>query len=211
MNKKGSVLIECLIAIVIFLIGIIPITNFTISSLSIDRRSNEIEEAARIATTVIDFIKAEGYDDILDNLDGVTSGVLVYDMDYDESTSSASVDLDDPLKDESTKEGTTWKTTSSKDISKQEFNLDSRGIDLEDAELKISFMQTDVVLNSSSSYTNPVTNSTTSDVIFGTGGLLNEQPIYGNVTIRYKSKKSASENYREYGQNFILVPMENFN
>jgi len=209
MNKKGSVLIECLIAIVIFLIGIVPITNFTISSLSIDRRSNEIEEAARITTTVIDYIKSEGYEGILDNLDGVTSGVLIYDTEYDESTSSALVDLDKPISESSTE--STWKTTSSKDISKQEFDLEGRGIDLEDAELKISFMQTNLVLDTTSSYTNPVTNSTTSDVIFGTGGLLEDQPIYGNVTIRYKSKKSASENYREYGQNFILVPMENFN
>lgn len=209
MNKKGSVLIECLIAIVIFLIGIVPITNFTISSLSIDRRSNEIEEAARITTTVIDYIKSEGYEGILDNLDGVTSGVLIYDTEYDESTSSALVDLDKPISESSTE--STWKTTSGKDISKQEFDLEGRGIDLEDAELKISFMQTNLVLDTTSSYTNPVTNSTTSDVIFGTGGLLEDQPIYGNVTIRYKSKKSASENYREYGQNFILVPMENFN
>lgn len=209
MNKKGSVLIECLIAIVIFLIGIVPITNFTISSLSIDRRSNEIEEAARITTTVIDYIKSEGYEGILDNLDGVTSGVLIYDTEYDESTSSALVDLDKPISVSSTE--STWKTTSSKDISKQEFDLEGRGIDLEDAELKISFMQTNLVLDTTSSYTNPVTNSTTSDVIFGTGGLLEDQPIYGNVTLRYKSKKSASENYREYGQNFILVPMENFN
>jgi hypothetical protein len=209
MNKKGSVLIECLIAIVIFLIGIVPITAFTINSLSIDRRSNEIEEAARITTTVIDYIKSEGYEGILDNLDGVTSGVLIYDTEYDESTDSASVDLDKPISESSSE--STWKTTSGKDISKQEFDLEGRGIDLEDAELKISFMQTNLVLDTTSSYTNPVTNSTASDVIFGTEGLLEDQLIYGNVTIRYKSKKSASENYREYGQNFILVPMENFN
>ena len=187
MKKKGSVLIECLIAVVIFLIGIVPITAFTINSLSIDRRSNEIEEAARITTTIIDYVKSNGYTTVL---------------------AKASWDKDKSYTENHT---ITDGATDTGDILDSSLKLEGRGIDLEDASFTIVIMQTNLVLETTSSYTNPVTNSTTSDVIFGTGGLLEDQPIYGNVTIRYKSKKSASENYREYGQNFILVPMENFN
>ncbi len=207
MKKKGVVLIECLIAIVIFLIGIVPITRFTISSLSIDRRSNEIEEAARITTTVIDYIKSEGYEEILDN---EPWGTQIYIMDYDASTNSASVNLKKP-DEKSAIDYTTWVTTDDdKYVSDEEFDLEGRGIDLDGAELKISTMQTNLVLVPDVTYTNPVTNKE-NNVMFGTDGLMTEQPIYGSVTIRYKSSKSTAVEYREYSQNFILVPMENFN
>jgi hypothetical protein len=205
MNKKGSVLIECLIAIVIFLIGIIPITKFTLNSLGLNSRSNEIEEAARITTTVIDYIKSDGYEEILDN---EPWGTQIYDMDYDSDTNSSSVKLKKPIDKSETE--TTWITTDkSKYVSENEFDLEGRGIDLDDAELKISTKLANLVLVPDGTYTNPVT-SKENNVMFGTNGLLTEQPIYGSVTLRYKSKKSTTADFKEYSQNFILVPMENY-
>ncbi|ADO82502.1 type IV pilus modification PilV family protein [Ilyobacter polytropus] len=185
MNKKGSVLIECLIAIVIFLIGIVPITNFTISSLSIDRRSNEIEEAARITTTVIDYIKSEGYDTILaKNYWGTDT--------YKIASGSVQIDSDN---------------NKSNEILGSSFDLEGRGIDLEDAELTISVMKSDLVLDTTETYTNPVT-SVASNVLFGSSGLSEEQFIYGRVTLKYESLKNGSGE-KTYGQNFILAPIEN--
>jgi len=89
--------------------------------------------------------------------------------------------------------------------------LEGRGIDLEDAEFTISMMETNLELVTEDTYTNPVTNSTASDVIFGTDGLLENQPVYGTVTLTYQSSKSTEEENREYSENFILVPMENLN
>ena len=185
MKKEGSVLIECLIAIVIFLVGMIPITEFTINSLSIGRRSNEIEEAARITTTIIDYVKSKGY-----------------------TTIDANADWDDDYYKES--HTITDGVTDTGDLLDSSLTLEGRGIDLEDAEFTISIMETNLELVTDDTYTNPV-NEDTSKVIFGTNGLLEDQPIYGTVTLTYQSSKSTEEESREYSENFILVPMENLN
>jgi|GEM_PF-3311982 len=187
MKRKGSVLIECLIAIVIFLIGMIPVTKFTINSLCMDRRSAKIEEAARITTTIIDYVKSKGYTTIVANASWDT------DKYYAESHI---------IKDGETDTG---------DLLDSTLTLEGRGIDLEDAEFTISMMETNLELVTEDTYTNPVTNSTASDVIFGTDGLLEDQPVYGTVTLTYQSSKSTEEEIREYSENFILVPMENLN
>jgi hypothetical protein len=190
MKKKGSVLIECLIALVIFLIGIIPITKFTLNSLGLNNRSGEIEEAARITTTVIDYIKSENYTDVYDYIpwdsDEVYNKVL---SDIDESTINLFPGISDI---------------------NIVFDLESRTIDLDGATLEISMMKTNLLLVSADAYMNPV-NESKSKVMFGTNGLLEDQPIYGRVTLSYESKKDTSGEIKEYGQNFILVPMENWN
>lgn len=198
MKKKGSTLIECMIAITIFLIGIIPITKFTLNSLGINDRSNEIEEAARITTTVIDHIKSENYDAISAN---DPSGTYTYKI------NSGWVDLGNP----------DTSPTEKENISDITFALDSRGINLDGAELEISIMKSNLVLVTEEDYTNPV-NKSTNKIIFGTNdpddssndGLLKDQPIYGRVTLSYESEKDSSGELKEYGQNFILVPIENW-
>jgi hypothetical protein len=192
MKKKGSVLIECLIALVIFLIGIIPITKFTLNSLGLNNRSGEIEEAARITTTVIDYIKSENYTDVLENNLKVDSSKTET---YEIASGSVDIGSDD---------------NNGNKILDSSFDLDSRGIDLDEATLTISMMKTNLLLVSADAYTNPV-NESKSKVMFGTNGLLEDQPIYGRVTLSYKSKKDNSGEPKEYGQNFILVPMENWN
>ena len=186
MNKKGSVLIECLIAIVIFLIGIIPITKFTLNSLGLNSRSNEIEEAARITTTVIDYIKSEGYTTILK------------DADWDTTTNTYK-------ENHTITNGVTNAITGG--ILDSNLKLEGRGIDLGDAELTISVMKSDLVLDTTETYTNPVTDAE-SKVLFGSGGLSEEQFIYGRVTLKYESLKNGSGE-KTYGQNFILAPIEN--
>jgi hypothetical protein len=185
MKKKGSVLIECLIAIVIFLVGIIPITKFTLNSLGLNSRSNEIEEAARITTTVIDYIKSEGYDTILAKDYWGTDTYKI---------ASGSVQIDSA-------------NNKSNEILGSSFDLEGRGIDLKDANLIISVMKSDLVLDTTETYTNPVTN-VASDVLFGSGGLSEEQFIYGKVTLKYESLKNGSGE-KTYYQNFILAPIEN--
>ncbi len=189
MKKKGSVLLECLIAIAIFLIGMIPITKFTINSLCIDRRSAEIEEASRITTTIIDYVKSKGYTAVIANAGWDT------DKYYAESHT-----ITDGVTD-----------AASTGILDSSLTLEGRGIDLENATFTIAVMETNLELVTDDTYTNPVTNSTTSDVIFGIGGLLDDQPVYGSVTLKYKSSKSTEDESREYSENFILVPMENLN
>lgn len=74
-------------------------------------------------------------------------------------------------------------------------------------------------------YVNPITNQKT-NIILGKGGLNDnddndaatsevddEQIIFGRVTLNYtsKSKPGEEELGKSSGQNFIIVPIENFN
>jgi len=68
MKKKGTTFLEIVIAITIFLIAILPITYLTLNSLRMLKRSSEIEEGARIATTVINYIKSQGYSSLTTGL-----------------------------------------------------------------------------------------------------------------------------------------------
>ncbi len=194
MKKRGSALIECLIAITILMIGIMPITKFTLNSLRLNKRSGEIEEAARITTTIIDRIKSENYKDIVKQEPWGTNIYVI--------ANDGSVNLKNP-DDE--------KSSAIKSITENDaiFILQSRGIDMNGAELRIDMIETNLKLKTGENYTNPVTGHT-DGVIFGDNGFIKEKPVYGRVTLSYKSKKSNSKETREYGQNFVLMPMENW-
>ncbi|WP_319371431.1 prepilin-type N-terminal cleavage/methylation domain-containing protein [uncultured Ilyobacter sp.] len=64
MKKRGYSVIEVLIAMAIFLFGIFPIIGFTFTSLRGERIAGSKEEAARLTTTVVDYIKSRGYENV---------------------------------------------------------------------------------------------------------------------------------------------------
>ncbi|WP_319205268.1 prepilin-type N-terminal cleavage/methylation domain-containing protein [uncultured Ilyobacter sp.] len=212
-KNKGFILIEVLIALVIFLIGIFPIIHFSVNSLSTGRMTTEIEEGSRLVTTAIDYIKSRGYDYVSDNI--LSSGYdssfkKVYKLKYDEAQASYVVDTSGGGEDfENDFYGS----------SNSVFLLESRGIDLEDATITIVMKKSDVSIiydkdddgeyEDEDDYRNPVNNLETK-IIFGNNGLLEDQVIYGTVKLEYLSKKDNSLKSKNYEQNFILVPLENW-
>ncbi|WP_320046049.1 hypothetical protein [uncultured Ilyobacter sp.] len=207
-KKKGTVMLEVVIAIVIFLIGILPIIGFTVKALGQNRRITEIEEDARVVTSVIDYIKSMGYVYVSDYvLIGISTFDKEYVLEYEEAEDSYVVDI---VKSTSNFETDFWgKVYNEKsDEADALFLLESRGLDLEGAKLSIVINKTDLVMDENS-YVNPVTNETTENVI-GDKGLIEDRILYGRVILEYTSKKDSSGDKKEYGQNFVLTPVENW-
>ena len=66
-NCRGFSLIEVLLGISIFMIGMLGVTALNISSLKSNTFSGNLSEAALLAATQIEELMATDYDDILDN------------------------------------------------------------------------------------------------------------------------------------------------
>jgi hypothetical protein len=207
-KKKGTVILEVLVAIVIFLVGILPIIGFTVKTLGQNRRTTEIEEDARVVTSVIDYIKSMGYVYVSDYvLSGVTSLDKEYSLTYEDAEASYVVDT---VKSSPGFETDFWGKIYNEKSNEADalFLLESRGLDLEGAKLSIVINKSDLVMEEDS-YKNPVTNVTTKNIL-GDGGLIEDKILYGRVVLEYISKKDNNGTVKEYGQNFVLTPVENW-
>lgn len=224
MKKKGSTFLEIVVAITIFLIAILPVAYLTLNSLRALKRSSEIEEGARIATTVINYIKSRGYTSI-------TSGPLTgstftgsYYLSYDD-VEGAYVVVDDSTGNiistsgedfETDFYGTNYNTTSTSPDAL--FFIESLGVDLEGASIDVVMERSDLQLaefdSASSSYqplsyTNSISTSSSS-VIIGAGGLMDDPIVYGLVSVTYTSRANPDLESKTYEQTFVVTPLENF-
>ena len=89
---RGFSLIEVLLGITIFMIGMLGVTALNISSLKSNTFSGNLSEATLIAATKIEELMAQDFDDIVDT-DG--DGVGQDDFDKDDPTSDDGIDDDD--------------------------------------------------------------------------------------------------------------------
>ena len=90
------------------------------------------------------------------------------------------------------------------------------GVELEDAEITVAMKQSDLYLQTGgaddTAYINPVTATSTSGIIIGDNGLISDKLIFGRVSLTYTTKSDPTDtSSKSYEQNFVLVPMENFN
>ncbi len=232
MKKKGTTFIEIVVAITIFLIAIIPVIYLTLNSLRGLKRASEIEERAKIVTTVINYIKSRGYSALLDGVSASpkTSNITwdvddifsaTYRLGYDDSESAYVVVNADGSIPGATDEsfeyhffGQNFNTgTTSPDAL---FLINSLGVDLEGAELNVSMQQSDLYLQyagvDDTAYINPLTAANTSGIIIGDNGLISDKLIFGRVSLSYTTKSDPTDtSSKSYSQNFVLVPLENFN
>jgi hypothetical protein len=212
-KKKGTVILEVIVSIVIFLVGILPIIGFTVSALGQNRRTTEIEEDARVVTSVIDYIKSMGYvyvsDYVLvDSSDNpITFLDKEYSLTYEDAEASYVVDM---VESTSGFEEDFWGEVYNEkdDEADALFLLESRGLDLEGAKLSIVINKSDLVMDEDN-YKNPITNVETENIL-GDGGLIEDKVLYGRVVLEYTSEKDSSGTKKEYGQNFVLTPVENW-
>ncbi|WP_319204806.1 type II secretion system protein [uncultured Ilyobacter sp.] len=207
-KKKGTILLEVVIAIVIFLIGILPIIGFTVKALGQNKRTTELEEDARVVTSVIDYIKSMGYVYVSDYvLSGVSTFDKEYILEYEEAEDSYVVDTVESTSDfETDFWGEIYNEKS--DEADALFLLESRGLALDGAKLSIVITKTDLTMDESN-YVNPVSNESTSNII-GDKGVIADEILYGRVVLEYTSTKDNSGDTKEYGQNFVLTPVENW-
>ncbi|GLI57672.1 hypothetical protein PM10SUCC1_31860 [Propionigenium maris DSM 9537] len=235
MKKKGTTFLEIVIAITIFLIAILPITYLTLNSLRVLKRSSEIEEGARIATSVINYIKSRGYNNLLENPLTDASGTELsnfsgsYFLSYDNTEGAYVVSdtngniISTPGEDfETDFYGVNYNTTSTSPDAI--FFIESLGIDLDEAVIDVVMEKSDLNLAQETSpsgtyvnlsYTNPIYNTSSSSVIIGSGGIIENPIIYGLVRVTYTSKSKPNKGdtesvEKEYEQTFVVVPLENY-
>lgn len=226
MKKKGTTFLEIVIAITIFLIAILPITYLTLNSLRVLKRSSEIEEGARIATSVINYIKSQGYSPLIDGI--LSSGnpdTLHYFLKLSDDNSSYILDL-------STRKDEDGNDVEVRDFEEDFFNgpsrsegdvtaenslflINSLGIASETIQITVNLATSDLEIvddtYNTKSYTNPITNTTTSSsIIIVDGHLKNNSIIFGNVDVTYNTKSETSNEEKSYSQNFVITPIENF-
>lgn len=232
MKKKGTTFIEIVVAITIFLIAIIPVIYLTLNSLRGLKKASEIEERAKIVTTVINYVKSRGYSALLEGATASpkTSNITwdaddifsaTYKMGYDDVETAYVVVKNDgtlPGTNDDSFEyhffGENFNTaTTSPDAL---FLINSLGVELEGSEITISMKQSDLYLQSAGSddtaYINPLTATSTSGIIIGDSGLISDKLIFGRVSLTYTTKSDPTDtSLKSYDQNFVIVPMENFN
>ena len=232
MKKKGTTFIEIVVAITIFLIAIIPVIYLTLNSLRGLKRASEIEERAKVVTTVVNYIKSRGYSVLLEGASASPkTSNITWDAD-DIFSATYKVGYDDVetayviVKNDGTLPGTNDDSfeyhffgenfntaTTSPDAL---FLINSLGLDLEGSEITVSMKQSDLYLQSAGSddtaYINPLTATSTSGVIIGDNGLISDKLIFGRVSLTYTNKSNPTDTSpKSYDQNFVIVPMENFN
>lgn len=225
MKKKGTTFIEIVVAIAIFLMGILPIAYLTLNSLRTLKSSSEIQERVKVTTTVINYIKSRGYNYLLEDVLGDDDDFSAkYYIKYDGDTEMAYV-IDTSISEGDDFEGDFFGRSFYDEGDGALFLIDSLGIDLEGAVIEVQIKKTDLTLTTEDDYINPITNKKTT-VVMGKGGLNDnddnddttaevddEQIIVGRVTLNYTSKSKPGEEVlgKSSGQNFIVVPLENFN
>lgn len=65
MNERGYSLVEILMAFAILAISVLPIMSMYPVIFKMNQGATNIEEASRVALTVVDYIKAKGYDNLM--------------------------------------------------------------------------------------------------------------------------------------------------
>lgn len=230
MKKKGTTFLEIVIAITIFLIAILPITYLTLNSLRVLKRSSEIEEGARIATSVINYIKSRGYNNLRStpltgssfsgsyylSYDDVEGAYVVVDKNNGTIISTPGEDFETDFY------GVNYNTTSTSPDAI--FFIESLGVDLEKAVIDVVMEKSDLHLAQETSpsgtyinlsYLTPIYNTSSSTVIIGSGGIIEDPIIYGLVRVTYTSKAKPDKGdpdsvEKEYEQAFVVAPLENY-
>lgn len=219
MKKRGYSVIEVLIAMAIFLFGIFPIIGFTFTSLRGERIAGSKEEAARLATTVVDYIKSRGYEEVKTITGGGFSKTYELVLNDD---SSAFITKDHKFEDD---------FYGNKD---EIFVLNSRGLRIEDGRvefdvyMKLADVELMKINNTSGndvpsnwvaedSYENVLT-GVKSKPIYGTEGintqdsqksdsLSGDRFIIGKVVFRYSERTGETLN-KSVDTQFIISPIE---
>jgi len=222
MKKKGTTFIEIVIAITIFLIAILPIVYLTFNSLRALKRASEIEEGARVATTVINYIKSQGYSPLISGLLSSDNPVTQeYLLKLSDDRSSYTLDITATGGDDFEEDFLGEASRSPQIVPPEDslFLISSLGISSETITIKVNVATSNLELvnleadgtYSSKTYTDPVTNTTTSSSIVILDGQINRDSIiFGNVDVSYRTKSDTSEDIKNFDQNFVITPVENF-
>jgi hypothetical protein len=226
MKKRGYSVIEVLIAMAIFLFGIFPIIGFTFTSLRGERIAGSKEEAARLTTTVVDYIKSRGYDRVKSM---IGSG-------FNETYKLVLTDDKTAFRTENYDFEKDFYGISSPSSSDNIFILNSRGLRMDDgkAQFTVYMNLADVELmrlkdstgdddpetgwEEEDKYENPITGEDGDNVLFGTGGINTDETngsdsltrdkfIFGKVIFEYTQNTDGVFD-KDVEMQFVISPIE---
>lgn len=211
-GEKGYSLIEVLAAFAIISIAILPIMSMYPAIFKQNKSASEIEEASRIALTIVDYIKARGYEDLESNrlvakfTDNNRNRYLLTPVSAGDNSGSFQIEsnqLDVDLGFNTAAGGVIF--------------LNSKGLTLRDngTVISVKMNRTNVNLPSGTTFIDPITTSTTS-IMYGAN---TRQFIAGRVVIgwgnditgttgtsRQELDKNAVLKEKAYGVDFIITP-----
>ena len=227
MKKRGYSVIEVLIAMAIFLFGIFPIIGFTFTSLRGERIAGSKEEAARLTTTIVDYIKSRGYDKVK-TMTG--SGFeQTYKLVLTDDKTAFRTENYDFEKD--------FYGISSPTSTDNIFILNSRGLRMDDnkAQFTVYMTLSDVELmrlkkdstgdddpatgwEEEDKYENPITGKDGDNVLFGSGGINTDETngsdsltrdkfIFGKVVFDYTQNTDGVFD-KDVEMQFVISPIE---
>ncbi len=180
MKRKGYTLVEIVMAIAIFLVGILPIIALTLNSLKAQKKAAQLEEAARVTGSTIDYIKSRGFDTLNDGVSIGTSNISLksgatftasYTLGKEESEGAYVVVKDDgtiPTGNERSFEYDFYGMNINQSTASPDglFILNSRGIDLEGAKIDVVLKKVEVYFDTTNvggDYINPLTGKRVGD------------------------------------------------
>lgn len=213
-GEKGYSLIEVLAAFAIISIAILPIMSMYPAIFKQNKSASEIEEASRIALTIVDYIKARGYTDlnnkrITQSFVGATSGAALGYNIYELEAVGSSFRVPNHRLDQDLG----FTTNAAVGV----IFLNSKGLRLKDETvIAVRISRTDVNLAGGAQFTDPVTGGTTATMY----GNNSDQFITGRVIIGWSKAKTPIESpttrqqrdqnivgrEKSYGVDFVVTP-----
>ena len=215
-GEKGYSLIEVLAAFAIISIAILPIMSMYPAIFKQNKSASEIEEASRIASTIVDYIKARGYTNLTTkNANGITDKVkynsgtgnyIHYSLKHNTGSKTYFTKPESSDGDYKLDKDLGFSTTSGVIF------LNSKGLNLGECVIAVKMSATNIEMDNGLKVISPIT-GISSEIV---DGKVNDKFISGKVIIGWGKtiavEKALSEEQKEvlkeraYGVDYIITP-----
>jgi len=192
-KKKGFSLIEVVMALAVISIGVLPILSMYPSALKMTVKATENEEWSRVTMSILDYVKAKGYDGLKNDVTWNTSGsIKTIEKSYNFTKSVGNY----------TSSGFESDFFGGANL----FFINTKGIKLDD--YKFSIYMEDLQPRSAVTGGSPLYNTYDLDNNKKVSSSTSSNIIYGIIKIRKSGESFSDERTRD--MKFIITPIENW-
>jgi len=195
-KKKGFSLIEVVMALAVISIGVLPILSMYPSALKMTVKATENEEWSRVTMSILDYVKAKGYDDI--------KIITSTGTEFPASGSGYSFTSNDGRYTSDGFENKFFPKVNPTDPDM--FIINSKGIKLDD--YKFSIYMEDLQPRSAVTGGSPLYNTYDLNNNKKVSSSTSSNIIYGIIKIRKSGESFSDERTRD--MKFIITPIENW-
>ncbi len=192
-KKKGFSLIEVVMALAVISIGVLPILSMYPSALKMTVKATENEEWSRVTMSILDYVKAKGYDGLKNDVTWNTSGsIKTIEKSYNFTKSVGNY----------TSSGFESDFFGGSNL----FFINTKGIKLDD--YKFSIYMEDLQPRSAVTGGSPLYNTYDLANNRKVSSSTSSNIIYGIIKIRKSGESFSDERTRD--MKFIITPIENW-